>query len=176
MWSDDAKGAVVNQPLKYDGQGLLAVRLVTLVQNGADYAPQDSSTITVFPIDTTVTLNDTANWIVKVGALWSSEEDTLWNTEKFPIKNPFPILTEILDTLQNFDDWIAMQVSIDSVHNTLDSLVLWLGYGPDCHAIKGRSGDRDTLHIMNGADSLKHLLYWHIGGVTGNTPDSVSIR
>lgn len=161
-------GAVYNDPFKADGD-LQAVRIVTRVQNGSDFVPVDSSTITVFPKDTTLTLNDTANWRILIGALWTGETDTVWSTVERNIKDPFPILNEILDTLQSQDDWIATQVSIDSV-------VLWLGYGPDCHSIKGRGADIDTLHVMNGADSLGHLLYWHLGGVSGNTPDSVTVR
>lgn len=175
MICDSVFAAVVNEPYKWDGD-LQAVRVVTRVQNGSNFAPVDSFTHTVFPVDTTVTLNDTANWIVLIGALWTGETDTVWSTEKHQLKDPFPILEEIRDTLQNFDDWIAHQSSIDSVGNTVDSIMLRLGYGPNCHSIKGRSGDRDTLHIMNGADSLLHVLYWHLGGVSGNTPDSVTIR
>ncbi len=166
--------AVVNEPFKWDGD-LQAVRIVTRVQNGSNFAPVDSSTVTVFPVDTTVTLNDTANWVVLIGALWTGETDTVWSTEKFQLKDPFPILEEIRDTLQALDDWVAHQSSIDSLGNTVDSLILWLGYGPNAHSKKGRSGDLDTLHILNGEDTLKQIGYWHLGGVTGNTPDSVTI-
>ena len=167
-------GTVVNDPFKFDGD-LQAVRIVTRVQNGSDFVPVDSSTVTVFPKDTTVTLNDTANWRVLIGALWTGETDTVWNTVKRNIKDPFPILNEILDTLQNLDDWIAHQSSIDSVGNTVDLLMLSLGYGANAHSKKGRSGDLDTLHIMNSEDTLWQIGYWHLGGVTGNTPDSVTV-
>lgn len=155
----DTWGAAVNPRYKLDGD-LQAVRFVTHVQNGSDFVPVDSSTVTVFPKDTTLTLDDTANWIVYVGALWTGESDTVWDSEYLPLK-----------------DW---QASFDDVLASIDSTNFWLGYCPTCRTRKGRGGDIDTLHIMKGTgaepDSLLHVLYWHIGGVTGNTPDSVTIR
>ena len=154
IW-EDSKATVVNKPYKWDGD-LQAVRWVSRVQNGVNFSPVDSGVETSFPADISITLNDTANWTVLIGALWTGESDTLWTTEHLPLK-----------------DWKS---SFDEVLASIDSVNFWLGFCPTCHSVKGRSGDRDTLHIMKGADSLLHVLYWHLGGVTGNTPDSVTIR
>lgn len=153
IWQD-VKAAAVNPRYKLDGD-LQAVRFVTHVQNGSDFVPVDSSTVTVFPKDTTLTLNDTANWIVYVGALWTGESDTVWDSEYIPLK-----------------DW---QASFDDVLASIDSTNWWLGYCPTCHSVKGRSGDIDTLHILKGEDTLLQVGYYHLGGVTGDTPDSVPI-
>lgn len=165
---DDAGGAVVNEPFKWDGEGLLSVRWVSRVQNGSNFVGQDSGVETSFPAVITIAMVDTADWRVLIGALWSGQTDTVWSTIPFSIKNQ-SLLVEILDSVQSQSSWMASQASIDSV-------ILWLGYGPDCHSIKGKSADRDTLHIMNDADSLGHILYWHLGGVAGGRPDSVTVR
>ena len=105
-------------------------------------------------------------------------------------------INAILDTLQLQDGWVATSANqtliIDTVNGIIDtiqifsslthemqadvdSLLLFDGYCTDCRAIAGPGATTDTMHVYNGATRMFRLLYWHVGGSTGDSPDSTTV-
>jgi hypothetical protein len=56
----------------------------------------------------------------------------------------------------------------------VDSLILFDGYDVNSRAVAGPNNDTDTLNVFVGATRVLRFLYWHIGGATGDVPDSTT--
>jgi hypothetical protein len=54
----------------------------------------------------------------------------------------------------------------------LDSLGIFLGVPVGARSVTTYSGDVDTLKIYNGATLIRQVIYRHIGGTAGSSPDS----
>ena len=57
----------------------------------------------------------------------------------------------------------------------VDSLILFEGYGNSTRSIMGPGATTDTMHVYNGVTRLLRVLYWHVGGATGDAPDSTTV-
>jgi len=74
-------------------------------------------------------------------------------------------LAQILDTLQNYDNWIATAAYMDSL--------LWLeNYMTGVTSRTTYANDSDNVLILKGVDTLGSITYYHVGDTAGYPPDS----
>lgn len=70
--------------VEHHGGGLTSVTVKTYVNNAGTMTLVDSSVISVFPNDTSIILNDSADYQVLRGWLFDGETDTLWAVDYIP--------------------------------------------------------------------------------------------
>lgn len=83
--------------------------------------------------------------------------------------------TEILDTLKLYDGRWALQDSLTAAHAKVDTLGYMTGYKLGSLATLTRNATCDTLTIWNGTAAKWLMLLWHVGGATGDSPDSTRV-
>lgn len=98
--------------------------------------------------------------VIAAGAITSSEA---------------PALGTIQDSVNKVLDSIYVLTPLTrEMQADVDSLILFGGYGPNCRALAGADSETDTLNVYDGATRMLRFLYWHIGGATGDDPDSTT--
>ncbi len=138
LLATSAYGTSVTVPIHFGG-GLSSVKVVTFVHDGTSNASAvvDTGKVITFPFDTTMVLNDTANWLVRMGYLYDGETDTLWYDNLYNIKN-------IIDTL------VLNFTAIDAIRDTAQFLVTSSGD-------TAIGGDTRDVAIAAIRDSLQFL-------------------
>ena len=94
----------------------------------------------------------------------------------------YDTVNAILDTLQLYDGRWGLEASITALRDSMsiiipqiDTLGFITGYKLGAVSHLGRSADADTLHIYNGTEEKWKLILYHVGGATGDTPDSSKV-
>lgn len=87
-----------------------------------------------------------------------------------------------IGTSLTYDSIVDSLIAVsDSLQFMVDSLMdrsiekNYFGISPNNKVIKHSNGNVDTLVYMNNTDSLTRVLYYHIGGASGDAPDSIKI-
>jgi len=70
----------------------------------------------------------------------------------------------------------AARDSIHVVHTYLDSLLWWSGYGPNTNSKSRYAADADTVFLKYSTSYVGGLIYFHVGGLAKDPPDSTRFR
>ena len=115
----DVFSTTVTRPIKFHNSNgeLISVTIITKVQNGTVFATVDSSAVTIFPKDTTFTLNDTANWFVQYLWNWGAG-DTLASDEYIRLTSSNITASD----MASIADSVLDEVNTGATHNIVNSL------------------------------------------------------